>query len=412
MRTKKARGRVVVGAALLVLSGCAGSMQGLFPEAPSLETRCRIGASQTSVLVTEWPAAEKANLEGLLAGGAVGVAFSGCELRVVPQCQLGGSYGWQRTTPASETIEIENEADLFARLPIGAAALSGELRRSGRLAVTTTVSGQRRLGGMTGADVPNQPACTEVTHVVSALSLGAFTLSAGASLSGSARVEVSGVGAGGSSSNQTRVVRSAGDAARCSASTAEAPAPDCASPVQVFLSPVPGRAAEPPPPGTVQVDFVSASADDRWDVYVDDQATCTTPCARFVDPSRPLVLRTREDRPTTLRIDRLETGLGPLQVSAAPTAKGALSTGIVFTTLGGLAAATGIVLTSVGCSMTDELPGMCTAGLISLVAGSAVTTGSIMLMLDARARIGVRPVFSVGRSSSWQASLVADLARL
>src|SRR2546422_903907 len=97
--------RVVLG--LLLCAGCAsGSMHGLFPEAPSLESRCQLGASQTSVLVTEWAAAEKSNLEGMLGGGAVAVQFTGCQMRVLPQCRLQGQYMWQRTTPSSDYFDI------------------------------------------------------------------------------------------------------------------------------------------------------------------------------------------------------------------------------------------------------------------------------------------------------------------
>ena len=32
----------------------------------------------------------------------------------------------------------------------------------------------------------------------------------------------------------------------------------------------------------------------RWDVYADDEVICSTPCARWVNPNRPVMLRTRE----------------------------------------------------------------------------------------------------------------------
>ena len=74
--------------ALCLLCGGCLSLGGS-PEVPGngAAAGCRLGASQSSVLVTEWPAAEKANLEGQIAqGGAVAVEFSGCELRLLPEC--------------------------------------------------------------------------------------------------------------------------------------------------------------------------------------------------------------------------------------------------------------------------------------------------------------------------------------
>jgi hypothetical protein len=384
---------------LLLIAGCAGgSMHGLFPGAPGLASRCQLGAVQTSVLVTEWAAAEKSNLEGMLGGGAVAVQFTGCQMRVLPQCRLAGRYTWQRTTPSTDYFDIAGEGDLYAKLPLGAVSLEGELKRSGTLGVQTTVSGQVRLEGLTGADVPNQPECAEATHVVSALTLGAFVLSAGQALTARSSANVHTVGeAGGSYSRTGHVVRAAGDSATCVNATSERPSADCSSPIEVFLSPIPGRAPEPGPPGSVRVDFLSASDSVRWDVYVDDQATCTTPCARWVDPNRPLLLRTREDAPDKLLVGRLDAGAGPLQVSARPLARGQLATGVVFTALGGLAVLTGITLTAIGCS-SDDRAGMCTAGLVSLGSGAVVTGGAIWIMLGARARVGVRPIFGGGES--------------
>jgi hypothetical protein len=105
----------------------------------------------------------------------------------LPQCQLPGSYSWQRTTPSSDALEINDADELFAKLPLGAASLEGELRRSGKLTVKTTVAGQLRLT-QGGGQVPNEGPCAQATHVVSALSLGAFSLASGgkSNLGGSA----------------------------------------------------------------------------------------------------------------------------------------------------------------------------------------------------------------------------------
>jgi hypothetical protein len=375
----------------LTLTACgAAAMPPL--ETPTLASRCRIGASQTSVLVTEWPGAEKANLEAMLDASAVAVAFSGCEMRILPSCRLPGSYVWQRTTPTVDVIEIRNQAELYTKLPLGAVSLSGELSRSGSLAVETTVAGQRRLQGMTAAQVPADPACAEATHLVDALSLGAFSLTAGHEAKASGTVNAPVVGeAGGKLDRSTRLVRSAGLSSACAYASAETPSSDCASPIQVFLSPIPGRGEDPGPPGTVSVDFVSTSDSVRWDVYIDDQAACTTPCAAWVDPNRPLALRTRETS-KKLSVERLATNLGPLQIAARPTRNGPLLTGMTFTSLGGMAVITGITLTAIGCS-DDDREGMCNAGLITGVSGAAVTAGAIWLMLRARAKLEVRPLF-------------------
>src|SRR5438477_9185023 len=97
-----------VGAFAIGLSACFAS-QAVHPlavEGPRDQAKCKVAVSQASPLVTEWPASEKANFEALLRQGAVAVSYSGCTMRVLPQCHVRGAYLWQRTTPATDSVEI------------------------------------------------------------------------------------------------------------------------------------------------------------------------------------------------------------------------------------------------------------------------------------------------------------------
>jgi hypothetical protein len=275
--------------------------------------------------VTEWPASEKSNLEVSIGVGAVAVAYSGCAMRVLPHCRLRGAYRWMRTTPATDVIDIKDEDELFAKLPLGAASLEGELKRSGELSVRTTVSGQLKLEGVGPGDVPIDGECATATHLVSALSVGAFSLTAGGALTAKASAEVTAVGStGGGVERSRKQLRSAGEPDTCKESTMEAAHANCRSPIQVFLQPLPGRAAEEGPAGTVKVDFVSAAANDRWDVYADDAVICTTPCTKWMNPSRPVMLRGRESKllfmsPDRVNVARLDDSGAHLQLQARGT---------------------------------------------------------------------------------------------
>ena len=221
--------------ALLACAGCSfmggspGAVTATAPVDPTPLARCKIAASATSPLVTEWPASQKAYLEGLTARGAVAVAYSGCELRIVDTCRLAGHYGWRRTTPATDTLEITNADDLWAKLPIGAAALEGELARKGRLAVRTTIAGQLELEGLDPRSVAADASCAGVTHVVSAVSVGAFRLLSGAGTTAQGSAKAFGVGAGASTAHEESVMREAGDPAACTEEGQAAPR-NCASP--------------------------------------------------------------------------------------------------------------------------------------------------------------------------------------
>src|SRR5258706_15555788 len=151
------------------------------PETPGDQTRCKLAANQENPLVTEWPASEKANLEARLREGSVVVSYSGCSLRMLPRCHVRGNYQWRRTTMSTDVIEIRNADELFAKLPIGAVSLEGELQRSGRLAVQTSVAGQMQLASFDPGGIPKGAECEGATHVIGALSIGAFKLRSGGS---------------------------------------------------------------------------------------------------------------------------------------------------------------------------------------------------------------------------------------
>ncbi len=363
------------------------------PQVPGLNggpAACQYALSQGNPILTEWPASEKANLESLLKSGAVAVEFTGCAMRLLPQCRPGGRYVFERTTLASDSIDIKSTDELLAKLPLGFASLEGELKRSGRLVVKTHVAGQARLQGVTAEQVSAAGDCARATHLIASLSVGAFSLLSGGEISGGASADVTRLGElGGKAQRSAEQLRSAGDADYCSKGDEYEPHFNCRSPIQAFLQRIPGRGEAEGPAGTIKVDLVSSNASSRWDVYYDDEVVCTTPCSKWLDPSRPLLFRTRDEGLYGRGADRVRVpdlmpfaGTGMVQVQAVPTAQGKMATGIVFTSLGGMAAITGIALTSIGCS-DSERSGMCSGGLITLGVGGAVTFASIMMILDA-----------------------------
>lgn len=147
--------------------------------------------------------------------------------------------------------------------------------------------------------------------------------------------------------------------------------------------------AEPPPaqplPQT-RATFVSTS-EQQWDVTVDRQPVCSTPCTVDLLPLQYVALRSQEPNPIRLDIGYMPAG--DLTVTAKPLSTGMYATGIVFTSLSGTALVTGITLTAVGCS-TDR-DGMCTAGLVTGGVGAAGLLGSIYLMRKALPKASIGP---------------------
>lgn len=403
--------------------------------------KCRQAMAQGAPLLTELAATEKANLEILTRNGAVAVAFTGCNMQVLYNCRLGGKYYWYAVSPTSDSFEINDEDSLYAKLPIGAVGLEADLQRWGKLNVQTSVSGQLRLDGLQPSDIPMDGECARATHVIGALSVGAFVMSTAGGGSVGGGVDTWVAGAGGKVGHGTKVVRSAGQPDTCGQSSEQAPPQSCRSPIQAFLWAIPRRAApavamvpappapapapapmpqpqyapQPPPPAapyaqapaatprgnTVAVELLSAHANSRWDVYVDDEVICTTPCKRFLDPTHPIFLRTRDHEwfqpPDELAVPNLFPAAreGAVQLQARPTHKGELAAGATFASFGGMAIMTGISLAGVGCSRATGSSldnGMCNGGLITLGAGTLVTAGAVWLILDSFPKALVAPL--------------------
>jgi hypothetical protein len=142
----------------------------------------------------------------------------------------------------------------------------------------------------------------------------------------------------------------------------------------------------PPPPGTTRVTFVS-TGEARWDVRLDNNAVCTTPCAVVIDPLRFVTLYSQERSPSRLAVGYLPPG--DVMVQAKPRDQGAFAAGVTFTSLTGMGLATGITLTAVGCA-TDH-PTMCRAGLITGGASAVGLYLSIDLLLRSLPRVSVGP---------------------
>jgi hypothetical protein len=156
------------------------------------------------------------------------------------------------------------------------------------------------------------------------------------------------------------------------------------------IAPAPYETAPMPPPGA-RVDFRSSGAM-QFDVYVDQQPACHTPCSLQLDPSRWVTMRSQERRP--LRLDVGNVGHGDTVVVAKPMSMGGYATGVTFTTLGGMAVVTGITLTAVGCG--GDRDGMCKAGLITGGSGLVVTAGAIWLIQRSMPRLKIAPAYTAG----------------
>jgi hypothetical protein len=353
---------------LLMACGGGGALpRAKAPSAPDEQTRCQAAATSGAPLVTEWSPAEKANLQARLRSGGLAVEFTGCTMRPITSCTVRGSYRWQRTTLSSESIEIHNQDDLFAKLPLGAFALEGELARAGRLAVRTMVSGQYVLEGSAAQDVPDYGDCSSATHLLVGMSMGSFKLHSGGSLTAGGSVGAGPYQGGAQTSSSETLLREAGDFDSCKASSDENPDINCSSPIQAFLAPLP-RFTKERGNGTLRVTFTSGVPDQAWELRSNQQFVCRTPCTRWVAPSDSYQLRT-ENGPALQTVDVPELGRfaseGALEVRAYPRNMPRFLGGVVAAGVGGGFAFIGGFLALAG-GLADR---------DGLVVGGAITAG-------------------------------------
>ncbi len=374
---------VLLGSAV-ALSACGGGAElprAKAPSAPDAEARCRAATRSESPLVTEWSSAEKANLQARLRSGGLAVEFTGCSMRPITGCTVRGSYRWQRTTLSSEAIEIHNQDELFAKLPLGALALEGELARSGRLAVRTAVSGQYVLEGSTAADVPDYGDCSAATHLLVGVSMGSFKLHSGGTLQAGGGVAAGEYQAGAKTSSSESLLRESGDFDSCKQATDEQPEMNCSSPIQAFLAPLP-RFAKERGSGTLRVTFASGVADKAWELRQNQQFVCRTPCTRWVNPSDSYQLRT-ETGPDfqTLDVPDLSrfSGTGEIEVRAHPRNQSKFVGGIVTTGLGGGLAFIGGMLAMTG-ALADRSGLLIAGGITGGIGLAAVGPGVYVLV--------------------------------
>lgn len=236
----------LISAALVSLSfgtGCRGrNLASALADTPTIEGQARCGVMKSSArpLIIEWPSPDRGALEGLVerGGGLVAVRYEGCEMELVRRCQVTGAYRYTAVEPKRDDQVFRSADELYAKIPLGAAQLEGELARHGALALEMTVVGHYDASGERVARTQLRGDCERATHVISTVTVGAFKLSseAGASIAAGARVGVAGAGVG--SSAERGFERSDGDPDRCRGDSDETPPDGCGSLLRLEVEPI------------------------------------------------------------------------------------------------------------------------------------------------------------------------------
>lgn len=137
------------------------------------QTKCGVRASAAKPLVVEWPAADRAALEARATRGLVAVRYSGCEMEVLTNCTVDGTYSYLGLNQKREGVRIKTVDDLYAQLPVGAVGLEGKLERSGQLNVDMVIIGRKEAERFEFNERDLEGRCDEASHVITGLTVGA-----------------------------------------------------------------------------------------------------------------------------------------------------------------------------------------------------------------------------------------------
>ncbi|MBW2524269.1 MAG: hypothetical protein JRI23_08850 [Deltaproteobacteria bacterium] len=198
------------------------------PDMPDqFKNSCDPAKQSLRPLVVEWPATDRAALESQAKQGALVVRYESCQLEVLRRCQAPKkhAYGYTAITPKDEVVSMKSADDLRANIPVYAAKVEAKLAERGELSAAMKIVGEWGSQGLPPAVDQLSGECDGATHLVSALTVGAFRFAAGAGKEMGAGVSVLGAGVSGSSESATDTLSQDGDPQKCAASKRGDPEP-------------------------------------------------------------------------------------------------------------------------------------------------------------------------------------------
>lgn len=240
-------GALALIATTIPTAGCkpGKNAAGQIAQTPGMEatgqSKCGVKQSSSKPLVVEWPSTERAALEGRTKAGLVAVRYNGCEMEVLTNCSAPkDSYNYVGLTQKTEVVRIADADELYAQMPVGAAKLEGQLERSGELNVEMTIVG--RMEATTSQFIVEDlhGRCDDATHVITGLTVGAFSFYSGAAAEVGASATIGNAGGGAKSSSEKSLLNTDGDLQACATSTpddASAPA-NCGAALRIEVVPI------------------------------------------------------------------------------------------------------------------------------------------------------------------------------
>jgi hypothetical protein len=184
--------------------------------------------------VVSWDATTQSEFAAQGQRSLLVVRAQGCELELLPQCEIAGEYRLRETPGSYQALEVSSSKELYAKLSFSVAALSGHLGTDKSLVVKYFIRGLRyaTAPAIFRDDLP--AGCEGATHFVLNYAAGAYALESTAGRAAGAAVEVESVAAvGGKGEQRASILFRGGDLDGCKAKAFE-----CTAPVRLRLLPI------------------------------------------------------------------------------------------------------------------------------------------------------------------------------
>jgi hypothetical protein len=197
----------------------------------------------TRPFIIEWDATDMSSFESHAANDIVIVKYEGCKLRVLDECKndsIRGSQGAYKppewTSGSLETLDIHNEGELYAKLPLGQATLGGRVSAGESFHMEYYVAGtvNATRDAVYRDDLASNPGCDSATHFVYGYNLGAFALGSTNEVKTEVGGSAFGFGAGGKTSSGSKAEKKGGDLATCTSDSATE-VKGCKAPIRLNL---------------------------------------------------------------------------------------------------------------------------------------------------------------------------------
>lgn len=228
-------------------SGQSGLMGGTFAGKNKCDPK-----SHDRPFVIEWDATDMSQFEAVSANDIVFVKYEGCDLKVIDSCrndsirgQLGSYRAVDWTSGSVERIDIRDEGELYAKLPLGASTLAPRVSGGETFAMEYFVAGTRTATrpSQHRGDIAKMRGCAGVTHFVYAYNLGAFALGSTKRRESEVQVSAGAIGGGASSKFASSAEKKGGKLDACRGDSATEVA-GCKTPIRLTLRPIEDGASD------------------------------------------------------------------------------------------------------------------------------------------------------------------------